>query len=110
MQGRPTGTRMDSYGKAVHLDIDKLQGNHFKGSCTIEFYCLECKVKDFSGIKIILNDISLEEVTLDGFDGDTNLDDGYEYESDGEDTYDYLFNESDGDCYISLEDNYSSDD
>ena len=106
---------MDSYGKAVNLDIDKLQGNHFKGSCTIEFYCLECKGKDFSGIKIILNDISLEEVTLyvsdwKLFDHDTNLVDGYEYESDGEDTYDYLFNESDGDGYIGLEDNYSSDD
>ena len=55
---RPTVTRMDSYGKAVNLDINKLQGNHFKGSCTIEFYCLECKGKDFSDIKVILNDTS----------------------------------------------------
>ena len=54
---RPSVTRMDSNEKAVNLDIDKLQGNHFKGSCIIEFYCLECRGKDFSGIKIILNDI-----------------------------------------------------
>ena len=60
---RPTVTRIDSNDKAVNLDIDKLQGNNFKGSCIIEFYCLECKGKGFSGIKIILNDISLEEVT-----------------------------------------------
>ena len=63
-----------------------------------------------------MNDISLEEVILDGykckrFDGDTNFDDGYEYESDKEDTYDYLFNKSeDEDGYISFEDNYSRDD
>ena len=60
---RPTVTRIDSNDKAVNLDNDKLQGNNFKGSCIIEFYCLECKGKGFSGIKIILNDISLEEVT-----------------------------------------------
>ena len=113
---RPTITRMDSSDKAVNLDIDTLQGNNFKGSCIIEFYCLECKRKGFSGIKIILNDISLEEVTLDGsncklFDGDTNFNDGYEYESDKGDTYDYLFNKSeDEDGYISFGDNYSSDD
>ena len=50
---RPTVTRMDSYGKALNLDIDKLQGNHLKGSCTMEFYCLECKGRGVSDIKII---------------------------------------------------------
>ena len=34
---RPTVTRMDSNDKVVNLDIDKLQGNYFKGSCIIEF-------------------------------------------------------------------------
>ena len=105
---RPTVTRMDSNDKAVNLDIDKLQGNYFKGSCIIEFYCLECKGKGFSGIKIILNYISLNEVTLDGsdcelFNGDTNFNDGYEYESDKEGEYDHLFNKSED------EDGYSSD-
>ena len=52
---RPTVTRMGSKDKAVNLDIDKLQGNHFKGFCIIKFYCLECKGKGFSDIKIILN-------------------------------------------------------
>ena len=111
-----TDFRMNSYGKAVNLDINKLQGNHSKGSCIIEFYCLECKGKDFSDIKIILNDISLKDVILDGFncklfDDDSNFNDAYEYESVKEDTYDYLFNKSeDEDGYISFGDNYSSDD
>ena len=61
---RPTVTGMNSYGKAVNLDINTLQGNHFKSSCIIEFYCLECKGKDFSDVKVILNDISLKEVIL----------------------------------------------
>ena len=81
---RPTATRMGSKDKAVNLDIDKLQGNHFKGFCIIKFYCLECKGKGFSDIKIILNYISLNKVTLDRsdcelFDGDTNFNDGYEF-------------------------------
>ena len=81
---------MDSNDKAVNLHIDKLQGNYFKGSCIIEFYCLECKVTlDGSGCEL--------------FDGDTNLDDGYEYESDKESEYDHLFNKSED------EDGYSSD-
>ena len=99
---------MDSNDKAVNLDIDKLQGNYFRGLCIIEFYCLECKRKGFSGIKILLNDISLNEVTFDGFDckrfdGDTNLDDGYEYETDKEGEYHHLFNKFED------EDGYSSD-
>ena len=105
---RPTVTTMDSNDKAINLDIDKLQGNYFKSSCIIEFYCLECKGKGSSGIKILLNDISLNEVTLDGsdcelFNGDTNFDDGYEYESDKEGEYDHLFNKSED------EDGYGSD-
>ena len=27
---RPTVTTMESFGKAINLDINKLQGNHFK--------------------------------------------------------------------------------